>query len=77
MKRTIIAFLILGALLFVSGCSTTGIDSQESDSVGGSFVSQPRAGQCPFGFAEDEFPGKCPRYVDQNHDGICDLSYDN
>lgn len=29
---------------------------------------------CPFGFVNDSYPGKCRRYVDQNGNGICDLS---
>lgn len=29
---------------------------------------------CPYGLVDDPFPGQCPRYVDSNQDGICDLS---
>lgn len=29
---------------------------------------------CPYGLVDDPFPGQCPRYVDTNQDGICDLS---
>jgi hypothetical protein len=29
---------------------------------------------CPFGYRQDPYPGKCWRYVDTNNDGICDLS---
>jgi hypothetical protein len=35
----------------------------------------PRAGvACPYGLVNDPYPGQCRRYVDQNGDGICDLS---
>ena len=38
-------------------------------------VPQPQAGvACPFGLVNDPYPGQCRRYVDQNGDGICDLS---
>lgn len=29
---------------------------------------------CPFGIANDPYPGKCRHYVDTNNNGICDLS---
>lgn len=29
---------------------------------------------CPYGLLNDAFPGQCPRYVDTNHDNICDHS---
>jgi hypothetical protein len=29
---------------------------------------------CPYGLLNDPFPGQCPRYVDTNHDDICDHS---
>jgi hypothetical protein len=29
---------------------------------------------CPFGLVDDPYPGQCPRYVDTNGNGICDLS---
>lgn len=29
---------------------------------------------CPFGKTNDTYPGDCPRYVDTDGDGICDLS---
>ena len=29
---------------------------------------------CPYGLLNDPFPGQCPRYVDTNHDNICDHS---
>lgn len=29
---------------------------------------------CPFGIANDPYPGKCRHYVDTDHNGICDLS---
>lgn len=29
---------------------------------------------CPFGYEDDPYPGKCWRYKDTNNDGICDLS---
>jgi hypothetical protein len=29
---------------------------------------------CPYGLVDDPFPGQCPRYVDSNQDGVCDLS---
>jgi hypothetical protein len=38
-------------------------------------VPQPQAGvACPFGLVDDPYPGQCRRYVDENGDGICDLS---
>jgi hypothetical protein len=36
---------------------------------------QPQVGvACPFGLVNDPYPGQCRRYVDQDGDGICDLS---
>lgn len=36
---------------------------------------QPQAGvACPFGLVNDPYPGQCRRYVDQDGNGICDLS---
>ena len=36
---------------------------------------QPQVGvACPFGVVNDPYPGRCRRYVDQDGDGICDLS---
>ncbi len=32
------------------------------------------ADTCPFGIYDDPYPGKCSRYVDNDGDGICDLS---
>ena len=32
------------------------------------------AGGCPYGLVNDPYPGQCPRYIDANGDGICDLS---
>ena len=32
---------------------------------------------CPFGIANDPYPGKCRHYVDTNNNGICDLSEAN
>ncbi|WP_449186399.1 copper amine oxidase N-terminal domain-containing protein [Zhurongbacter thermophilus] len=29
---------------------------------------------CPFGEHNDHYPGKCRRYIDTDHDGICDHS---
>jgi len=29
---------------------------------------------CPYGIVNDPYPGECPRYVDANRDGFCDLS---
>jgi len=29
---------------------------------------------CPFGYEDEPYPGTCWRYVDENNDGICDLS---
>ena len=29
---------------------------------------------CPYGEVDDPYPGKCNRYVDTDHDQICDLS---
>jgi len=29
---------------------------------------------CPFGLIDDPYPGQCARYVDENHNGFCDLS---
>ena len=29
---------------------------------------------CPFGLKNEPYPGSCWRYVDENKDGICDLS---
>ncbi len=32
---------------------------------------------CPYGLLNDPFPGQCPRYVDTNHNDICDHSESN
>ena len=32
------------------------------------------ADTCPFGIYDDPYPGQCSRYVDNDGDGICDLS---
>jgi hypothetical protein len=32
------------------------------------------ATSCPYGMINDPYPGQCPRYLDINGDGICDLS---
>jgi hypothetical protein len=32
------------------------------------------ATSCPYGMINDPYPGQCPRYIDINGDGICDLS---
>jgi hypothetical protein len=29
---------------------------------------------CPFGWVDDPYPGQCHLYVDENGDGLCDLS---
>ena len=29
---------------------------------------------CPYGIKNDTYPGKCPRYIDTDGDGICDHS---
>lgn len=29
---------------------------------------------CPYGLLNDPYPGQCPRYLDTNHDNICDHS---
>ena len=29
---------------------------------------------CPFGEINDNYPGKCGRYIDTDNDNICDLS---
>ena len=29
---------------------------------------------CPFGYENEPYPGKCGRYIDTNNDGICDHS---
>lgn len=35
------------------------------------------AAECPFGEVDEPYPGTCGRYVDQNSDGLCDLSQDD
>jgi hypothetical protein len=37
-------------------------------------MSESCAASCPYGLVNDPFPGQCPRYIDINGDGICDLS---
>ncbi|MDI6644469.1 MAG: hypothetical protein QME14_05360 [Methanobacteriaceae archaeon] len=32
------------------------------------------AAGCPYGLVNDPYPGHCPRYIDINGDGLCDLS---
>lgn len=32
------------------------------------------AAGCPYGLVNDPYPGQCPRYIDVNGDGVCDLS---
>ena len=31
-------------------------------------------GNCPYGEINDPYPGKCGRYINTDHDQICDLS---
>jgi len=39
------------------------------------FVAGPvLATDCPYGLVDDPYPGQCSLYVDENGDGICDLS---
>ncbi|MBP2045990.1 hypothetical protein [Methanobacterium aggregans] len=37
-------------------------------------VSGSCAAGCPYGLVNDPYPGQCPRYIDADADGICDLS---
>lgn len=32
------------------------------------------AGGCPYGLTHDPYPGQCPRYIDANGSGSCDLA---
>ena len=42
--------------------------------IAASTMSSSCAATCPYGLVNDPFPGQCPRYIDLNGDGICDLS---
>ncbi|MGZ7209489.1 MAG: hypothetical protein ACXVHV_06405 [Methanobacterium sp.] len=42
--------------------------------ISASTMSGACAGGCPYGLVNDPYPGQCPRYIDLNGDGICDLS---
>ena len=33
--------------------------------------------ECPFGLVDDPYPGQCARYVDEDDNGLCDLSESN
>jgi hypothetical protein len=35
------------------------------------------AAGCPYGVLNCPYPGQCPRYVDLNGNGLCDLSLDD
>lgn len=42
--------------------------------IAASTMSGSCAAGCPYGLVNDPYPGQCPRYIDLNGDGICDLS---
>ena len=42
--------------------------------IAASTMSSSCATSCPYGILNDPYPGQCPRYVDLDGDGICDLS---
>jgi len=46
----------------------------DTDPGQGTASSQAITVACPFGLVNDPYPGKCRRYVDEDGDGICDLS---
>ena len=80
MRQMIFSTLII-ALVLLSGCvSTENIEDMENTGAdfahGNSEENTPKAVfvECPFGKADDPYPGECGRYRDQNNDGICDLS---
>jgi hypothetical protein len=42
--------------------------------IAASTMSSSCATSCPYGILNDPYPGQCPRYVDLDGNGICDLS---
>jgi hypothetical protein len=42
--------------------------------IAASTMSSSCASGCPYGILNDPYPGQCPRFVDVDGDGICDLS---
>ena len=42
--------------------------------IAASTMSSSCATSCPYGMVNDPYPGQCPRYVDLDGNGICDLS---
>lgn len=70
MKKIILFALIFMLLwsLFISGCSSTGYSTSEST------LPKTFEPECPKGLVNDTYPGNCNLYVDENNNGICDLS---
>ena len=55
--------------------SQAGDDVDQAFQPDDSAAPQPQLGvACPYGLVNDPYPGECQRYIDQNGDGICDLS---
>jgi hypothetical protein len=60
----ILIALILISSLFIYGCSS---DSTSAKAI----VDEPA---CSKGIVNDSYPGSCSSYIDENNNGICDLS---
>jgi hypothetical protein len=67
----IMLLALLFSTLFLAACSGSAAPAAapQSDAKEAVFVPE-----CPNGLVNDSYPGLCGKYVDQNADGICDLS---
>jgi hypothetical protein len=59
-------FLAIGCGALCAAALGSGCTSQQAQ------TDQPAT--CPYGMVNDPYPGRCKRYVDENKNGICDLS---
>lgn len=67
----IIILVLLLSTIFIAACSGSAAPATTPEPAAkeNAFVLE-----CPNGLVNDTYPGLCGRYIDQNTDGICDLS---
>ncbi len=77
-------YILLGLLLvfgmFISGCTEAPLEDNtvENQELQNTEIknNEPETitVSCPFERVDDPYPGACGRYIDQDTDGLCDLS---